>query len=97
MISMTVQPPLAHCPPWCSREHLPSDDDGLVHVGVDKVLDVNSGPEVHTYYVSVECMDGAAESFVRLEGSTSAPMTPAQALALSRLLAKAARAAGGSK
>lgn len=93
--SLPVHTNVGQCPPWCSGGHLPSAD-GLVHISVDQVTVAASGPESHEVYVSIEQVERAGEwppASVRLEGASSAPMTPAQAMQLAAVLQTAAFAA----
>jgi len=89
------------CPSWCSGGHVPADE-GLLHISIEKVVLTACGGERHEIYVSVERSDAdgvSAPAAVRLESSTSTPMTPQQAMRLSSILASAAMAAitGGAQ
>jgi hypothetical protein len=83
-------PALSRCPTWCAG-HLDTDD-GVVHIGQDRVIATSAGPEHGEVYVGVERVstDPAA---VRLSGAADRPMTPAQALELAQALTAAAFAA----
>lgn len=85
---------LSHCPPWCSGGHLPTGDNGFVHISVDQTVHVSSpcGRESGELYVALEQSDGRPVA-VRLEGASSAPMTPAQAMQLASVLQTVAFAA----
>jgi hypothetical protein len=80
------------CPPWCVRD-VPSDD-AVMHLSADRVVTATNGPERHHLEISVDRIDdpGAAAGVpsIRLEGSSSVPMTPVEALSLAAELQTAA-------
>lgn len=82
------------CPVWCAG-HLPMDqpvEGGTVHISAERAVPTKVGGEQHEFYVSVESVDDGPAA-VRLEGASSAPMTPLQALELADFLRMAARRA----
>lgn len=87
--------PVSECPEWCSGGHLPAEG-GVVHISVEETVAVDSDGEAHTLYISLEQADTITAQSpvgVRIEGGTSAPMSPLQAMQLAAVLQRAAFAA----
>lgn len=90
VIPVTYVSSTAVCPPWCSKSHLSTDDDAVLHLSVDGVVPATGGgrAEWADAFVSVERLDLPGTPVdvpnVRLEGGGI--MTPLEALQLASAL-----------